>query len=116
MNNPIELFDGFEPEELWFDPKDYGYSSFERIDLIKELGKKYKSSNDYKKYRPFYDEFSNRVSAKNKSSGKEELKDGYFAVLKEKESDQPQIVILFSFFEVSPMRYHAYLHEFINLI
>jgi len=115
MKFPIELFDGFDPEKLWFVPSDHGFDDLDPVELLGEANKKYRSNANYEFYRKFYNNFQHRVIARDKSSNRDVEIDGYFGTLKNKTSGNVTKAVLFSFFEVSPMRYNAYLHKIIDI-
>jgi hypothetical protein len=108
--NPIEIFDGFEPENLFLAPEVCGLdTSYQKIDLVDEMDKKYEEDEVGLEYKRIYDELPTRVMAFNKSTGRNESIHGYFAIMRNSLAGKPAI-ILFSFFEVSALRYHAYIH------
>jgi len=108
--NPIEIFDGFEPEHLFLTPEVCGLDrNYQKIDLLDEINKKYQEDEVGLKYKRIYDELPTRVMAFNKSIGRNESVHGYFAIMGDSQAGK-QAIILFSYFEVSPLRYHAYIH------
>lgn len=110
-DNPIEIFDGFEPEHLFLTPEVCGLErSYQKTDLLNEIERIDQEGVVGRRYKRLYDELPTRVMAFNKSMGKNESLHGYFAIMENCQTGKPAIV-LFTFFEVSPLRYHAYIHR-----
>ncbi len=113
-DNPIEIFDGFEPDHLSLTPEMCRLNkNYQKIDLLAEIKRKYQDGEEGQKYKLLYDALPTRVMAFNKSTGKSESVHGYFGIMENRQTEKPA-VILFTFFEVSPLRYHAYLHRILE--
>ena len=110
-DNPLEIFDGVEPKSLLLTPKDCGLDeNYRCVDLLDEIKKSRRQDETGQMYQLLYGELSTRVLAFNKSSGKKESVHGYVAIMENQRTYKP-IFVLFTFFEVSPSRYHAYVHN-----
>lgn len=108
---PIEVFDGFDPDTLILSPSACGLSrKFRRVDLLREIQRKYLKDQLGQMYKGLYESIPTQVVVYNKSSLEKESLDGYLAVIPSITGDEKRIV-LFSFFEVSPLRYHCYIHK-----
>jgi hypothetical protein len=110
-DKPIEIFDGFEPDHLLFTPEVCGLDkNYQEIDLFDEIKRKDQEGEVGQRYKRLYDELPSRVMAFDKSMGKNESVHGYFAIMQNNQTDK-SVIILFTFFEVSPFRYNAYVHS-----
>jgi hypothetical protein len=107
-NDPIELYDGFEADEFWLDLSKYGISGGDRVNLITEIDKKYKGSESAT-YKRYYNAIDCRVMAYDKSANVHVSLLGYLALLNFLNGELR--IALFSYFEVSPLRYNCYLHR-----
>ncbi len=113
--NPAELFDGFEPDQLPFNPDAFGITGYETVDLVKSaLSAPPPGSSEKELLDTICSSVSPRVQVWNKSAGCIESRSGYYA-FSASQSDSGRLAILYSFFEVSPMRYHAYLHAILQI-
>jgi len=110
-DHPVEVFDGLEPDKLILSPSSCGLdASYCSIDLVAEIANKYKKDPTGNQYRTLYQAIPHRIMALNKSSNRKESLSGYLAVTPKVDGSKRRIV-LFSFFEVSPLRYHCYIHR-----
>jgi len=108
-NQPRELCDGLEPTTLIFHPKSFGHPDFEPVDLVTACSIRPESNLPSEIQRELQSVAPPRVRAFDKSSSRWESLLGYYAMSRSSKSSA-LLVILFSFFEVSPARFHAYLH------
>lgn len=113
-NNPIEIYDGIEPTELFIIPGVCGLdSNYQSVDLVKEIKLKYQKDVVVQRYKHLYNELPQNVMALNKSMGKLELVSGYYAIMENRLTTKA-VIILFTFFEVSPLRYNGYVHQILE--
>jgi hypothetical protein len=112
--SPAELFDGIEPSTLLFQPAKFGFQDYQTVDLVAACTKHPEQflSPDLQKNLQLL--APPRVHAFNKSSSRLESLLGYYAITNSLIRAE-RLIILFSFFEVSPARYHAYLHVLLKI-
>jgi hypothetical protein len=110
-DQPVEIFDGFEPDHLFLSPQQLGWpEDCPSVDLIAEISNRYRKDPVGERYRLLYERIPHRVAALDKSSAKKVLIDAYLAIISPA-NDGAGKVILFSFFEVSPLHYNGYIHQ-----
>ena len=110
-DQPLEIFDGFEPDHLFLSPQWLGLQEdCLSVDLIAEISKKYRRDQVGERYRQLYERIPSVVLASDKSSNKRERVSAYLAVIPQTNVCAGRL-ILFSFFEVSPLRYHCFIHK-----
>jgi hypothetical protein len=110
-DQPVELFDGFEPDHLFLSPQPLGWpEDFAAVDLIKEISNTYRKDSVGERYRLLYEQIPHEVMALDKSSNKKILIDAYLAVIPSS-SEHPEQLIVFSLFEVSLLHYNGYIHQ-----
>lgn len=111
-SSPLEVFDGVEPNQIICDPGTLGHPEFSKVNLLgpqlsPECDLPADTLADLSALLPA------RVLAFDKSSNRMESHIGYFAVAESLNSSE-RLWIFYSFFEVSPGRYHGYLHALIR--
>ena len=110
-NQPMEIFDGFEPDHLLLSPRRLGWpEDCPAVDLIAEISTKYRKDSAGERYRLLYEQIPHVVMALNKSSNKVGPVNAYLAVVPQSNGSTDRIIV-FSFSEVSPLRYHCYIHK-----
>lgn len=110
FRDPVEVFDGADPKTLVIDREEYGLAKgFNPIDLVGEARNKYRKDATGALYRELYNNIDTRVTAHNKSSNRKQTIEGYIAIIN-KNGRSPEYLV-FSLFEVSYGRFHAYIHS-----
>ena len=113
-NQPHELFDGLEPAELVFQPASLGLSEYQPVDLVAACSERPDRKLPAAVQCELESVVPSRVVAFDKSASRQESLLGYYAIANSS-SHRDRLIILFSFFEVSPGRFHAYLHGIYKL-
>jgi hypothetical protein len=112
---PLELFDGYEPEHFSFDPLGFGLDRYSSVDLVAASIRSEELAEFPSETRAAIFELApQRVTALNKSSMKPESSRACYAISRPAEGSG-LLVIHYSFFEVSPLRYHIWLHTLIEV-
>jgi hypothetical protein len=111
-SEPYALFDGLEPHHIPLDPSSLGFLGFATADLMSPR-RSPESDLPAELLADLSSLLPARVAALNKSSNRAEFHVGYFAVADSLNSSD-RLWIYYSFFEVSPGRYHCYIHALIR--
>lgn len=111
---PRELFDGFEPAMLTFHPASLDLGDYEPVDLVASCSAHPEQTLTPEIQRELQLVAPPRIQVFDKSSSRYMSVLGDYAITRSS-SHADYLVILFSFFEVSPMRYHAYVHAVLRV-
>ena len=111
---PQESFDGLEPATLPFHPVSFGLPGFEPVDLVAACSTRPERTLSQEVQRELQSLAPSRVRAFDKSWSCWESLLGYYAISRSLSARTDRLIILFSFFEVSPARFHAYLHALLK--
>jgi hypothetical protein len=106
---PLEIFDGLDPELLPFDPGTIGFDGYETIDLLRAADERYAA--DVALALGIDEALELRTL--NKSSNTWYRIRGDVAISRSSTGGDA-LVILYTIFEAQPMRYHAYLHAVLH--
>ena len=113
QDSPHEVFDGVEPQHLSFDAASLGVSGFRAVDLAGDCFTRPERALTPELRDDLLSITPARVRAFNKSVSQDESYSAYFVVSPALSSSE-RLWVCYSFFEVSPGRFHSYIHALVQ--